>query len=103
MKGGKCWFAVESKSFEISVEELAGKLKRVIVELSKGRSSWIRFGNKSLGRLLEGVEETCRDGGVGNVFKEWKEEGRSYKLQICSNAAGRFPLCSVVAVGAKHL
>ena len=92
---------MELKSFEISVE-LAGKLKVVIVEWSKGRSSWIWCGNKSLGRLLEGVEESCRDGRVGNVFKEWEEEGGSYRLQIRSNAARRLLLCLVVDVGAKR-
>ena len=33
---------MESQSFDISVEELAGKLKGVIVERSRGHSSWIQ-------------------------------------------------------------
>ena len=60
-KGGKSWFAVESKTFEISIEEIRGKLRGVILERSKGFSSWIKFGAKSLSSLLEGVEEWCRD------------------------------------------
>ena len=29
-KGGKSWFAVESKSFEISIEEIRGRLRGTI-------------------------------------------------------------------------
>ena len=39
---------VESKSFEILVEDLGGKLKGCIWERSKDISSWIRFGEISL-------------------------------------------------------
>ena len=56
-KGGKSWFAVESKTFEISIEEIRGKLRGVILERSKGFSSWIKFGEKSFSSLLEGVED----------------------------------------------
>ena len=59
-KGGKCWFAVESKTFEISVEEVRGKQREIILEKSKDFSFWIRFGEKSLSYLLEGVEDWCR-------------------------------------------
>ncbi|RVX19238.1 hypothetical protein CK203_008598 [Vitis vinifera] len=59
-KGGKCWFAVESKAFEISIEVVRGKLRGTILERSKGFSSCIRFGEKSLSLLLEGVEAWCR-------------------------------------------
>ena len=34
-KGGKCWFVVESKTFEISIEEVRGKKKGIILERSK--------------------------------------------------------------------
>ena len=44
MRGGKGWFAVEKKSFDISIEEVGGRLWGVIVERSRGVSSWIRFG-----------------------------------------------------------
>ena len=50
---------VESKSFEILVEDLGGKLKGCIWERSRGVSSWIRFGEASLHCLQEGVE-ACR-------------------------------------------
>ena len=39
-KGG---FGVESKSFEIEVEEKKGRLQATIVERKKGISSWIRL------------------------------------------------------------
>ena len=34
-KGGRSWFVVESKSFEISVEYVGGKLKGYIWERSR--------------------------------------------------------------------
>ena len=39
LKGGKCWFVVESKTFEISIEVVWGKPKGIILEKSKGFSS----------------------------------------------------------------
>ena len=60
LKGGKCWFAVESKTFEISIEVVRRKPRGIILERSKDLSSWIRFGEKSLSYLLEGVEAWCR-------------------------------------------
>ncbi|RVW74361.1 hypothetical protein CK203_056854 [Vitis vinifera] len=85
MRGGKCWFAIESKSFEVSVEEVRGKLKGTIVDRSRGFSSWIRFGDLSLRNLLEGFEECCRkekegrwgDGSVVELeldsLRKWEE------------------------------
>ena len=35
-RGGRCWFAVDSKSFEISVEVYGERLKGIIVERSRG-------------------------------------------------------------------
>ncbi|RVW51828.1 Vam6/Vps39-like protein [Vitis vinifera] len=61
-RGGRSCFVVESKSFEILVEELGGKLNSCIWERSKGVSSWIRFGEASLRCLLDGVEACCREG-----------------------------------------
>ena len=47
-KGGRSWFAVEAKSFEILVEDVGGKLRGCIWERSRGVSSWVRFGEASL-------------------------------------------------------
>ncbi|KAL6345622.1 hypothetical protein AAG906_017353 [Vitis piasezkii] len=51
---------LDSKSFEISVDVFGEKLKGIIVERSRGFTSWIRFGSLSLCCLLEGVEACCR-------------------------------------------
>ena len=61
MRGGKCQFAIESKTFEVSLEQVRGKLRGIIVERSRGFSSWIRFGVASLRKFLEGLEECCRE------------------------------------------
>ena len=60
-KGGRSWSVVDSKLFEILVEDMRGKLKGCIWERSRGISSWIRFGEVSLRCLLEGVEACCRE------------------------------------------
>ena len=49
-KGG---FGVESKSFEVEVEEKKGRLQATIVERKRGISSWIRLGPASLGLFLD--------------------------------------------------
>ena len=100
-KGGKCWFAVESETFEISIEVVRGKPIGIILERNKGFSSWIRFGKKSLSFLLEGVEAWCREKSSSRHLKIWEEEGRKFRLECCSNEAGRFLLCSVRDVEAK--
>nr|CAN79200.1 hypothetical protein VITISV_034334 [Vitis vinifera] len=101
-KGGKSWFAVESKTFEISIEETRGKLRGVILERSKGFSSWIKFGAKSLSSLLEGVEEWCREESSSRSLRAWEEGGRKYRLECRSNIAGRYLLCSVRDSEAKR-
>ncbi|RVW62984.1 hypothetical protein CK203_059290 [Vitis vinifera] len=73
-RGGSCWFAIGSKSFEISVDVLGKKLKGIIVERSRGFTLWIRFGSSNLCWLLEGVEVTV--GGVWARFvKSWEDGG----------------------------
>ena len=101
-KGGKCWFAVESKTFKISIEEVQGKQRGIILERSKGFSSWIRFGEKSLCYLLEGVEDWCRGESSSRCLKVWEEGGRKFRLEYRSNEAGRFSLCSVRDLEAKR-
>ena len=60
MRGGKSGFAVDAKSFEISVDAFREKLKGIIMERSRGFTSWIKFGGLSLCCLLEGVEACCK-------------------------------------------
>ena len=56
---GRCWFGVELKMFEISIEEHKGKVSGKIFERGPKFSSWIKFGRKGLSLLLEGVESCC--------------------------------------------
>ncbi|RVW24176.1 hypothetical protein CK203_087044 [Vitis vinifera] len=95
-RGGRCWFAVDSKSFEISMDVSGERLKGIIVEKSRGFTSWIRFGNLNLCCLLEGVEACCRGELVQRFVKSWDDGGRKFKLESRANEAGRFLLCSVV-------
>ena len=48
----RCWFAVDSNFFECSIEVDGRRLQGVILERSRGYSSWIRFGLCSLSFLL---------------------------------------------------
>lgn len=52
-QGGRCWFTVKTKSFELTVEKVGGKIRGVIVERSRGFSSRVWFGGPSLRCLLE--------------------------------------------------
>ena len=54
-RGGRRWFAVESKSFELLIDDAGGKLRGCIWERC-GITSWIRFVDLSLSSLLAGVE-----------------------------------------------
>ena len=80
-RGGRCWFAVDSKSFDISVEVAGGKLKGVIVDKGRGLSAWIISGDLSLCLLLEGVEACCKDEALERWSKGWEEvqAGKPFK------------------------
>ncbi|RVW40247.1 hypothetical protein CK203_078334 [Vitis vinifera] len=101
-RGGRRQFTVESKAFELVIDVVGGKLRGCIWERCKGLSSWIRFGDASLSSLLVGVESCCRDRDDSNWSLAWEEEGRKYRLERCSNEAGRFILCSVRDLEAKR-
>ena len=47
------WFAVEAKSFEITMDGEGKKTKYVITERSRGKVSWIRFGEEGLFNLMK--------------------------------------------------
>ncbi|RVW91099.1 hypothetical protein CK203_039965 [Vitis vinifera] len=87
-RGGRSWFAIESKSFELQVEEVGGKLRGCMWERCRGITSWIRFGEVSLSWLLDGVEACCRDNGNRRWVLDWEEGGRKYRLEQYSNEAG---------------
>ncbi|KAL6349008.1 hypothetical protein AAG906_033664 [Vitis piasezkii] len=101
-RGGRRWFAVESKSFELLIDEVGGKLRGCIWERCKGITSWIRFGDASLSSLLAGVESCCRGRDDRSWSLVWDEEGRKYRMERRSNEAGRFLLCSVCDLEAKR-
>ena len=48
-------FGVESKSFELEMEERGGKTLITITESKKGVSSWVRMGLYSVGMFMEGL------------------------------------------------
>ena len=98
---GKTWFAVEAKTFEISIEEKNKKLRGCIWERCKGATSWVRFGDSSLQRFLLGIEDCEMISRNQEWFAKWEEEGRSYKMERRSNKAGDFLLCSVRDLGRK--
>ena len=98
---GSFWFGVELKSFEIFLESLNGKMVERIVERGRGFSSWIRFGERDLSLLLEGMEDYC-EGKFREPLKRVSNRGeRGYKLELCSNKAGRFLLCSAMCIEEK--
>ena len=87
---GKTWFAFEAKSFDIEVEEAKKGLRGCIWERRKGITSWIRFGGRSLTRLLMGLENCVRASRVPVWENVWEEEGRRYKMEKGSNQASAF-------------
>ena len=101
-RGGRRWFPVESKAFELVIDEVGGKLRGCIWERCQGITSWIRFGDASLSSLLAGVESCCRDRDDRSWSLVWEEEGRKYRIERRSNEAGRFLLCSVRDLEAKR-
>ncbi|KAL6331608.1 hypothetical protein AAG906_011548 [Vitis piasezkii] len=101
-RGGRRRFTVESKAYDLVIDEVGGKLRGCIWERCKGLSSWIRFGDASLSSLLVGVESCCRDRDDSNWSLAWEEEGRKYRLERRTNEAGRFILCSVRDLEAKR-
>ena len=97
------WFAVESKSFEFTMEGEGKKAKCFITEQSRGIASWIRFGVEGMNKLLLGVEECCRVFVPARRPFEWRENGRYFRLESKENKVRRFLLCSVTdAEGKKH-
>ena len=99
--GGKCWFGVDLKTFEISVDEAKGKVLGTVCERSPNFSSWICFSGKGLSFLLE-VAETCCFLKVGERFKKaWAEGERRYQMELRSNRAGRFLFCTAWDVEGK--
>ena len=102
LRGGRSRFVMESKLFEIVVEDSGGKLKGCIWERRRGFASWIRFGEASLRCLLECVETCCREVDDQRWVIEWMEGNRKFRMERRLNKAGRFILCSVRDIEAKR-
>ena len=85
---------VESKSFEIVVEETGRKLREHTLERGRGFSLWIRVGDVSLQYLLKGVEVVVEEGIKFVWSSAWVEEGRQYRLECKASKSGSFLLCS---------
>ena len=92
---------MDSRSFEISVDVFGENLKGIVMERSRGFTSWIRFGSISLCCLLEGVKACCKGEFAKRYLKNWEDGGRKFKLECRENEADRFLLCSVVDLEAN--
>ena len=68
---------------------------------SQNFSLWINFGGKGLALLVERDEACCTTKDGEPFRKAWVEGGRCYFLELCSNKAGRFLLCSIFSVEEK--
>ena len=99
----RVWFAIEAKSFELTVGGVGRRQKYVITERSRDVVAWIRFGEEGVRTLLKGVEVCCKEKVPENWRQDWKEGKRVFKLECGSNKAGRFLQCMVRdGEGKKH-
>ena len=83
-------FGVESKTFEIGVEEKQGKTQIVIEESKGGVSSWVRLGLLSVEVLLDSLNQCIKAEDKGKWERDWRENGRTYSLVRDENKAGLF-------------
>ena len=98
---GNC-FRVESKVFEVKVEERRGKTLFFIVESKRGVSSWVRLGPASVRLFLEGLDQCVNNRKEDKWEKGWKEKGRSYSMVREANKAGCFLRLRVVDAEEKR-
>ena len=98
----KSSFSVESKTFEVKVEEKKGKTQVVVLERKRGISSWVRMGIESLGFFLEGLVHCNKDTSVGKWKRNWKENGRVYSMVRDENRDGCFIRLGVVDLESKN-
>ena len=87
-KRKECSFTVESKAFEIVVDDRKGKIQGLIVEKKGGVSSWVRLGSDNIGFFLEGLNLCIKDEKEARWGREWKEQGRMYSMIRGINIAG---------------
>ena len=94
---------MESKSFEVEVEEKKGKLQAIIVERKIGISSWVKLGPESLGFFLDCLRFCIEDTSAGQWERSWKENRRSYSVVHDENKGGCFLWLGVVDLKKKAL
>ena len=95
-------FKVESKTFELALDDRKGKRQFRIVEKKRGVSTWVRLGLESLGLFKEGLIHCIRDDEEGRWEKEWKEGGKLYTLARGFNRAGVYLRLGVVGLERKR-
>ncbi|RVW30542.1 hypothetical protein CK203_097803 [Vitis vinifera] len=95
-------FGVESKRFEVEVEERRGRLHATIVERKGGISSWVRLGPVSLGIVFECLNLSIEDRRMGRWAREWKENGKMYSLSRDYNRGGCFLRLGVADLEGKR-
>ena len=83
-------FGVESKTFEIGVEEKKGKTQVIIVESKGGVSSWVRLGPMSVEVFLDSLNQCIKEEENGKWERGWKENGRTYSSVRDENRAGYY-------------
>ena len=81
-------FRLESKVFEIEVEEKKCIMQAIIVERKKGIFFWVKLEPESLGFLLESLNQSNIEVKTGRWERDWKENGRSYSLVRDENKGG---------------
>ena len=95
-------FTVESKTFELALDERKGKRQFLIVEKKRGVSTWVQLGLESLGLFKEGLIHCIRDEKEGKWEKEWKDRGKLYSLARGFNRAGGFLRLGVMDLERKR-
>lgn len=85
---------LDPKSFDIEVEDLGGKLRGVIMEKTKGFSSWFKFSENSWNLFIEVVETCGKDPSHASPFRFWEEGGGRFRLEK-KNLVQLHLLCSV--------
>ena len=80
------------------MELVKSKVIGKIVERGRGFSSWIKFGERCLVALLEGVEDCYKRKCRESFRRVCNESGKGYKLELRNNKPGRFLLCTTLCV-----
>lgn len=98
MEGGRSWFSVDSKPFQISIEKVKGRWLERCHKGVEGFHLGPGLARKAFALWLEGAESCYHDNDRKSYRKVWIEGGRDYKLEMRSNRVGRFLLCFVFSM-----